>query len=155
MELDPSGAYELLAKLGEGSYGSVFTARDVRSQQAVALKVIPLEGDEVGADTQREIAIFKAVSDQSPFLVNYFSSFVAARQLFIAMELCAGGSVADLIEVCGITLDEPELAEVAASSLLGLAYLHSRGLIHRDVKGGNLLITEDGVCKLSDFGVSV
>ena len=65
-ELDPTGRFELLELLGEGSYGCVYTARDVASRAVVALKVIPLEGDEAGADIQREIAILKQVSDQSP-----------------------------------------------------------------------------------------
>ncbi len=131
-ELDPTGRFELLELLGEGSYGCVYTARDVASRQVVALKVVPLEGDEAGADIQREIAILKQVSDQSPYVVSYSTSFVAARRLYIAMELCAGGSIADLIAECGITLDEEELAEVAAAALKALAFLHAQGIIHRE-----------------------
>jgi serine/threonine protein kinase len=74
--------------------------------------------------------------------------------LFIAMEFCGGGSVADLMSLCGITLEEPEIAAVVASTLKGLAYLHGNRLIHRDLKAGNVLLTTDGRAKLADFGVS-
>ena len=70
------------------------------------------------------------------------------------MEYCGGGSVADIIAVTGQTLSEPEIAEVLAAMLLGLEYLHANRIIHRDVKAGNALLTEEGAAKLADFGVS-
>ena len=64
------------------------------------------------------------------------------------MDYCAGGSVSDLMDRFGKTLIEEEIAGICASSLKGLAYLHSTGIIHRDIKAANILVTEDGRVKL-------
>ena len=74
--------------------------------------------------------------------------------VLLLQEYCAGGSVADLMALCGITLEESEIAEVVACVLKGLHYLHENRLIHRDLKAGNVLLTDDGGAKLADFGVS-
>ena len=78
----------------------------------------------------------------------------SGRAVQIVMQYCGAGSVADLMAITGCTLTEPEIAEVLAAVLKGLEYLHSHKLIHRDLKAGNVLLTEDGAAKLADFGVS-
>lgn len=152
--LDPSQQYEILAKLGEGSYGEVYTARDRATNQVVALKVIPVEGDSAGSDIQKEIEILKSLQERCPYIISYMKSYVSSGFLYIAMEMAGGGSVADLMSLCGITLDEPEMQVVVAAMLKGLSYLHEHRLIHRDIKAGNVLLTLDGTAKLADFGVS-
>lgn len=72
----------------------------------------------------------------------------------IVMEYCGAGSIADVIGVCGSVLTEDEIADVCASMLLGLAYLHKNHNIHRDIKAGNVLLTPEGQAKIADFGVS-
>lgn len=70
------------------------------------------------------------------------------------MEFCAGGSVSDLYAATGKGLGELEIAHIMQQSLQGLAYLHDEHKIHRDIKGGNILLTQDGRVKLADLGVS-
>ena len=70
------------------------------------------------------------------------------------MQYCAAGSVSDLMEIGGVCLTEEQAKYTLAGTLLGLQYLHAKKLIHRDLKGGNILLTEDGGVRLADFGVS-
>jgi serine/threonine kinase 3 len=117
----------------------------------VAIKVIPVEADIT--ELRKEIAILEKC--KSPYIVQYMGSYRSEGDLWIAMELCAAGSLADLMAIADITLLEDEIAEVMAMVLKGLQYLHEeRRIIHRDLKAGNVLLGEDGSCKLADFGVS-
>jgi serine/threonine protein kinase len=89
------------------------------------------------------------------FVVRYLGSYTKDSTLWIVMELCEPGSVADAMRMLKTTLKEEQIRMVCASVLNSLFYLHSRKLIHRDVKGGNILLTRQGQAKLCDFGVSV
>ncbi|KAE9318350.1 Serine/threonine-protein kinase 3 [Phytophthora fragariae] len=152
---NPEDVYEVLERIGEGSYGKVYKAVNKLSAEVVALKVVPVESDDRAAfdELTREIRILERC--ESPFVVQYCGSFSYESQLWIAMEFCAAGSLADLHVLRERqVLSEAEIAAVCANVVLGLAHLHSRGLIHRDIKAGNLLLNADGVAKLADFGVS-
>ncbi|OWZ14737.1 Protein kinase [Phytophthora megakarya] len=152
---NPEVVYEVLERIGEGSYGRVYKAVNKTNAEVVALKVVPLENEDRTAfdELTREIHILERC--KSPFVVHYRGSFAYESQLWIAMEFCAAGSLADLHVLRGRhVLSEAEIAAVCANVALGLAHLHSLGLIHRDIKAGNLLLNGDGVTKLADFGVS-
>lgn len=145
-----AGDFTIVEKLGEGSYGAVYAAQRSSDGALVAIKVLPLDGDM--SELRKEISILCRCA--SPHVVSFFGSFVKDGSIHIVMENCGGGSLADLLAVCGVTLMEEEIADVAACALLGLRYLHASKLIHRDLKAGNILLTEDGAAKLADFGVS-
>ncbi|TVU44971.1 hypothetical protein EJB05_04436 [Eragrostis curvula] len=150
---DPSTKYELLHELGKGSYGAVYKARDLRTQELVAVKIISLtEGEEGYEDIRGEIEMLQQCSH--PNVVRYFGSYQGEEYLWIIMEYCGGGSVADLIGVTDEALDESQIAYICREALKGLAYLHSIFKVHRDIKGGNILLTEQGEVKLGDFGVA-
>ncbi|KAG1693989.1 hypothetical protein DVH05_022007 [Phytophthora capsici] len=152
---NPEEVYEVLERIGEGSYGKVYKAVNKANAEVVALKVVPVESEDRGEfdELTREIRILERC--ESPFVVHYRGSFSYESQLWIAMEFCAAGSLADLhVLRRRLVLSEAEIAAVCANVALGLAHLHSRGLIHRDIKAGNLLLNGDGVTKLADFGVS-
>ncbi|KAL6637875.1 hypothetical protein ACP70R_025447 [Stipagrostis hirtigluma subsp. patula] len=150
---DPSTKYELLHELGKGSYGAVYKARDLRTQELVAVKIISLtEGEEGYEDIRGEIEMLQQCSH--PNVVRYFGSYQGEEYLWIIMEYCGGGSVADLIGITEEPLDESQIAYVCREALKGLAYLHSIFKVHRDIKGGNILLTEQGEVKLGDFGVA-
>ncbi|XP_051117644.1 serine/threonine-protein kinase 1-like [Andrographis paniculata] len=150
---DPSTKYELLHELGKGSYGAVYKARDRRTSELVAIKVISLsEGEEGYEEIRGEIEMLQQCSH--PNVVRYLGSYQGEEFLWIVMEYCGGGSVADLINVTDEPLEEYQIAYICREALKGLSYLHSIFKVHRDIKGGNILLTEQGEVKLGDFGVA-
>ena len=151
-EEDPDALFEMIAKLGEGSYGSVYKALDRRDDRIVAIKILEME-DEDTAELQREINILKQCS--SEYIVGYKGSFEKDSKVWIVMEFFDAGSLNDLMAICDKTLTEAQIAIVMKMSLEGLAYLHGIKKIHRDVKSGNILLNMEGDCKLADFGVKL
>lgn len=157
---DPNDVFDLEECLGEGSYGEVYTAfykdRKQNGGKPLAMKIIPVESEEDKKELAKEIKILKQTKD--PSIVNYFGAWVETKsnpqKIWIAMELCDAGSVNDLIHFCNYSLEENEIKAIVASALLGLCYLHKNDMIHRDIKAGNILLTDDGEAKLADFGVS-
>ncbi|XP_057777369.1 serine/threonine-protein kinase 1 isoform X2 [Salvia miltiorrhiza] len=150
---DPSTKYELLHELGKGSYGAVYKARDLRTSELVAVKVISLsEGEEGYEEIRGEIEMLQQCSH--PNVVRYLGSYQGEEFLWIVMEYCGGGSVADLMNVTDEALEEYQIAYICREALKGLSYLHSIFKVHRDIKGGNILLTEQGEVKLGDFGVA-
>jgi serine/threonine protein kinase len=150
--VDPSERFELLQPLGRGSYGSVYMARLLETGDIVAVKIIPLTDNAEIASIQKEIAILRDCSH--PNIVRYYGSCRAADALWIAMEYCAGGSVSDVMHALERPLEESMIAYICGEALKGLTYLHSNGRVHRDIKCGNILLTEQGDVKLADFGVA-
>ena len=150
-------SYRLLQLIGKGSYGRVFRARDVSSNQLVAVKVIELPPGEqsFGEDVRREVEALS--SCVCPFVLKYFGSFLHAERWWLVTELCHAGSLADVMAAMGKPLDAPALAAALCAALAALHYLHGREpmIMHRDVKAANLLLTNRGEVKLADFGVSV
>ncbi|KAJ8760452.1 hypothetical protein K2173_015119 [Erythroxylum novogranatense] len=150
---DPTTKYELLNELGKGSYGSVYKARDLRTSELVAIKIISLvEGEEGYEEIRGEIEMLQQCNH--PNVVRYFGSYQGEEYLWIVMEYCGGGSVADLMNVTEEPLEENQIAFICREALKGLAYLHAISKVHRDIKGGNILLTEQGEVKLGDFGVA-
>lgn len=146
----PDEVFDLLEKLGEGAYGSVFKAIYKEAGQVVAIKQVPVESDL--QEIIKEIAIMQQCD--SPFVVKYYGSYFKNTDLWIVMEYCGAGSVADIIRLRRKTLTEEEIATVLRDTLKGLEYLHFMRKIHRDVKAGNILLNTDGHSKLADFGVA-
>ncbi|XP_051146279.1 serine/threonine-protein kinase 1-like [Andrographis paniculata] len=150
---DPYTKYELLSELGKGAYGVVYKARDVKTSELVAIKVISLsEGEEGYDDIQGEIEMLQQCSH--PNVIRYFGSYQWEEYLWIVMEYCGIGSVAGLINATDGPLEEHEIAFICREALKGLAYLHLIFKVHRDIKGGNILLTDQGEVKLGDFGVA-
>ena len=150
----PEDLFELLEQLGKGSYGAVYKARHRPSGTIVAVKVIPLSGeDEEGLeDIRREIAVLRECVH--PNVVRYFGSFMGTEYLWIVMEHCGGGSVRDILSASNRPLREAQIAYLCGETLKGLVYLHSIFKVHRDIKCSNILLTESGGVKLADFGVA-
>ncbi|NXA86559.1 M4K3 kinase, partial [Melanocharis versteri] len=103
------------------------------------------------AVVQQEIIMMKDC--KHPNIVAYFGSYLRRDKLWICMEFCGGGSLQDIYHVTG-PLSEQQIAYVSRETLQGLYYLHSKGKMHRDIKGANILLTDNGHVKLADFGVS-
>lgn len=149
---DPRELFEMLSQLGRGSYGAVYKARDRATGDIVAVKVVPLSEGDDPAEMAHEITVLAACDH--PNVVRYLGSWQAPNALWIAMEYCAGGSVSDLMRASDAPLTEDLIAFVTANTLAGLAYLHSVGKLHRDIKCANILLGADGSVKLADFGVA-
>ena len=160
-DVDPNAHFEILRRLGHGSFGTVCLARP-RSADAhgnrdeVAVKMIPVGTDEDLRLVYAEVETLRALAH--PNIVRYLGTYRSMDAVWLAMEFCAGGSVDSLgkaLDPTGVAaLPEPVIAYVCREVLKGLAYLHKRRIIHRDVKAGNLLLTADGHLKMTDFGTS-
>ncbi|KAI8851327.1 sterile 20-like kinase 3 [Chytridium lagenaria] len=143
--------YLLQELVGSGSYGNVYKGLDTVTNEVVAIKVVDLEDNEDDmTDIQREVSILSGL--RSPYVTKYYGSFISDTKLYIVMELCTGGSCQDILQPH--PLPERLIALILHQILHGLAYLHARGKIHRDIKAANILLTGDGRAKLADFGVS-
>jgi serine/threonine protein kinase len=158
---DKSADLSLLNLLGEGSFGAVYKSLHKPTGAIVAVKIIPNTGGTASEDEKIKGEIDILSRCDSPYIVGYFECFIRPPtekpgEMWIVMEFCEGGSMTDLIEAsAGYTLPEDCIRAVCASIVLGLEYLHGvASVCHRDIKCGNVLLTDDGHVKLADFGVS-
>ncbi|KAL2918803.1 hypothetical protein HK105_201637 [Polyrhizophydium stewartii] len=155
---DPEQLYELLEHIGTGSYGEVFKARHVASGSFAAVKVIKLEPGEELSEVLNEVNFLRDCRHRN--IVAYMGSYMKRGQvkgqkiIWIVMEFCGGGSVEGTCKSLRGSLTEQEIVCILRESLQGLEFLHSRNKIHRDIKCGNILMTDKGEVKLADFGVS-
>ncbi|XP_075215565.1 serine/threonine-protein kinase hippo isoform X2 [Lycorma delicatula] len=146
----PEEVFDIICKLGEGSYGSVYKALHKESGQVLAIKQVPVDTDL--QEIIKEISIMQQCD--SPFVVKYYGSYFKNTDLWIVMEYCGAGSVSDIMRLRKKTLTEEEIATILSDTLKGLEYLHLRRKIHRDIKAGNILLNTEGHAKLADFGVA-
>ncbi|XP_052452107.1 TRAF2 and NCK interacting kinase b isoform X3 [Carassius gibelio] len=156
---DPAGIFELVELVGNGTYGQVYKGRHVKTGQLAAIKVMDVTGDEE-EEIKAEINMLKKYSHHRN-IATYYGAFIKKNppgmddQLWLVMEFCGAGSVTDLIKnTKGNTLKEEWTAYICREILRGLTHLHQHKVIHRDIKGQNVLLTENAEVKLVDFGVS-
>ncbi|XP_070685142.1 mitogen-activated protein kinase kinase kinase kinase 5-like isoform X2 [Pempheris klunzingeri] len=148
---NPQDDFEILLRVGGGTYGEVYKARNKQNGELAAIKVIKMEPEDDFSIIQQEIVIVK--SCKHPNIVAYYGSYIRANKLWICMEFCGGGSLQDVYHVTG-PLFEPQIAYICREMLQGLDYLHAQKKIHRDIKGANILLNDLGEVKLADFGIS-
>ncbi|XP_077465473.1 mitogen-activated protein kinase kinase kinase kinase 4-like isoform X2 [Stigmatopora argus] len=156
---DPAGIFELVEVVGNGTYGQVYKGRHVKTGQMAAIKVMEVTEEEE-EEIKLEINMLKSYSHHRN-IATYYGAFVKKspagqdHQLWLVMEYCGAGSVTDLVKKTkGNCLKEDWIAYICREVLRGLSHLHSHHVIHRDIKGQNVLLTENAEVKLVDFGVS-
>ncbi|XP_051275029.1 misshapen-like kinase 1 isoform X3 [Dicentrarchus labrax] len=156
---DPAGIFELVEVVGNGTYGQVYKGRHVKTGQLAAIKVMEVTEEEE-EEIKLEINMLKSYSHHRN-IATYYGAFIKKgpagqdHQLWLVMEYCGAGSVTDLVKKTkGNSLKEDWIAYICREVLRGLSHLHSHHVIHRDIKGQNVLLTENAEVKLVDFGVS-
>ncbi|XP_064337882.1 mitogen-activated protein kinase kinase kinase kinase 4 isoform X23 [Camelus dromedarius] len=156
---DPAGIFELVEVVGNGTYGQVYKGRHVKTGQLAAIKVMDVTEDEE-EEIKLEINMLKKYSHHRN-IATYYGAFIKKSppghddQLWLVMEFCGAGSITDLVKnTKGNALKEDWIAYISREILRGLAHLHIHHVIHRDIKGQNVLLTENAEVKLVDFGVS-
>ncbi|CAF1030666.1 unnamed protein product [Rotaria sordida] len=149
---DPEKLFIDLREIGHGNFGAVYYARNSETNEIVAIKKMSAgrkQNAETWQDILNEIRFLRELNHRH--CIAYRGCYLKEYTTWLAMEYCLG-SAADLIEVHKKPLNEGEIATIVCDTLSALDYLHSMHRIHRDIKAGNILLTEDAVVKLADFG---
>ena len=145
--------YKILSKLGEGGMGVVYKAEDLKLHRFVALKFLPPHVSDDDA-TQRFVNEAHAVSalDHPNICAIHEIDQTPEGQMFIVMPCYEGASLQAMVKQGPLDLDRA--VDIASQAAKGLAKAHEKGIIHRDVKPGNILVTSDGLTKIVDFGLA-
>uniref|UniRef100_A0A8C6UL27 non-specific serine/threonine protein kinase n=1 Tax=Neogobius melanostomus TaxID=47308 RepID=A0A8C6UL27_9GOBI len=148
---DPRSYLENFVKIGEGSTGVVCIATEKHSGRQVAVKMMDLRRQQRRELLLMRYGIVVIMRDyQHRNVVEMFKSALVEEELWVIMEYLQGGALTNIVSETRLT--EEQIATVCEAVLQALAYLHSQGVIHRDIKSDSILLTLDGRVKLSDFG---
>ncbi|XP_056848104.1 probable serine/threonine protein kinase IRE3 isoform X2 [Raphanus sativus] len=146
--------FDELKEISRGAFGRVLLAKKRTTGDLFAIKVLKK------ADMIRKNAVESILAERdilinvrNPFVVRFFYSFTSRENLYLVMEYLGGGDFYSLLKNIGC-MDESNARVYIAEVILALEYLHSEGVVHRDLKPDNLLIAHDGHVKLTDFGLS-
>lgn len=146
---DPTLLYSKIKKVGQGASGLVFVAKTVSSGRKVAIKQMDLSQQPRKELIVNEIIVMK--ESQHANIVNFLDAFLLkGSELWVVMEFMEGGALTDVIENNKLT--EDQIAAICLETCRGLQHLHSRSIIHRDIKSDNLLMNSQGEVKITDFG---
>ena len=168
---DPEDLFTLLYPIGHGGFGTVYKAIHNSTNKVVAIKIIDfiknIKNSQINYNynkniclnyyaVQQEISLMK-LGNKSKYIVNYYGSYFSrnTNTLWLILEYCSSGSAIDLMIAMNRTFTEIEISTIMENVLQGLITIHSINLIHRDIKGANILLSEDGYAKLGDFGVGI
>ncbi|KAL0079875.1 kinase-like domain-containing protein, partial [Phycomyces blakesleeanus] len=145
---DPAKLYTDMVKIGQGASGGVYTSYRTGTQTLVAIKQMNLEKQPKKELIINEIKVMK--QSTHPNIVNFIDSYLWKGDLWVVMEYMEGGSLTDVVTCSMVT--EGQIAAVCREVLEGLKHLHANGVIHRDIKSDNILLSLQGDIKLTDFG---
>ena len=166
---NPEDLFTLLYPIGHGGFGKVYKAVHNETNTIVAIKIVDfiniknISQNENIKDlcfnyhtAQKETSLMK-LGNKSKYIVDYYGSYFSRKTntLWLILEYCSSGSSIDLMLAMKRTYTELEISTIIENVLQGLIFIHSMNLIHRDIKGANILLSEDGYAKLGDFGVGI
>ena len=161
---NPEDLFTLQYPIGHGAFGSVYKAIHKSTNKLYAIKIIDYSKDNNKDNNnminynylsiQQETSLMRLIN-KSNFIVKYYGSYFSRKSntLWLILEYCSSGSAIDLMLSMDRTFSEVEVATIMEMVLQGLILIHSKQLMHRDIKGANILLSEDGYAKLGDFGV--
>ncbi|KAI9007065.1 kinase-like domain-containing protein [Gaertneriomyces semiglobifer] len=150
---NPREMFEVQEKLGEGAFGAVYKVVLKQTGFLMAAKEVLVGRMNDRTSIQKEIDMLRQCRHKNT--VQYYGCCnVDDDSIWILTDYCAAGSIADCFELTGSTFSESQIAIILAATVEALAFLHRRGIVHRDVKCANILLTENAVVKIADFGVS-
>uniref|UniRef100_A0A2P2I804 cyclin-dependent kinase n=1 Tax=Hirondellea gigas TaxID=1518452 RepID=A0A2P2I804_9CRUS len=149
------GEFEKLNRIGEGTYGVVYRARDKRTNDIVALKKIRMEHEKDGMPVSglREILLLQQCKHENIVSMHQVVVGKSLSSVFLVMEYCEQ-DLASLLDHMAVPFMEAQTKCIFIQVLKGLAYLHSCDIVHRDLKVSNLLLTNTGCLKIADFGLA-
>ncbi|KIW04409.1 uncharacterized protein PV09_04685 [Verruconis gallopava] len=145
---NPKELYCSFNKIGQGASGGVYTAIERATNRCVAIKQMNLEQQPKKDLIVNEILVMRESRHKN--IVNFMDSYLVQGDLWVVMEYMEGGSLTDVVTYNMMT--EGQIAAVCRETLQGLQHLHSKGVIHRDIKSDNVLLSMEGNIKLTDFG---
>lgn len=152
--IGPQGRYRLAGELGRGAMGTVHRAFDIVLEREVALKELPVH---LAQDPQRVVRFRQEARTLArlshPGIVQVYDLIEEQGRLWLALELVEGGSLEEFLEERG-ALPVDEACRLGEQVTAALAYIHGRGVIHRDLKPGNVLLNREGQAKITDFGLA-
>ena len=162
---NPEDLFTLLYPIGNGGFGKVYKAIHNSSKQIYAIKIIDYtKGNNNDKSNisfnyksiQQETSLMRLVN-KSDYIIKYYGSYYSreSNTIWLILEYCSSGSAVDLMLSMGRTLSEVEVSTIMEMVLKGLMYIHKLNLIHRDIKGANIMLSEDGYAKLGDFGIGI
>ncbi|OCT89965.1 hypothetical protein XELAEV_18018581mg [Xenopus laevis] len=151
-DINPEQEWEILGELGDGAFGKVYKAQQRGKRALAAVKVVDISSEEALEDHVAEINILGQC--QHPNILALLEATYWEKKLWILLEFCAGGALDGVMLELGHGLLESQIRVVCFQTLLALQYLHNHKIIHRDLKAGNILLTQQGDVRLADFGVS-
>ncbi|ODV85557.1 hypothetical protein CANARDRAFT_176005 [[Candida] arabinofermentans NRRL YB-2248] len=146
---NPNEKYHNLIKIGQGASGGVYTAYEDGTNFCVAIKQMELERQPKKELIINEILVMKG--SQHKNIVNFIEAYLLKKDLWVVMEYMEGGSLTDIVTHSD-PMSERQIGAVCRETLQGLKFLHSKGIIHRDIKSDNILLSLEGDIKLTDFG---
>ncbi|KAH8861461.1 Mitogen-activated protein kinase kinase kinase kinase 5 [Schistosoma japonicum] len=149
---DPKEEYKLIQSIGTGTYGEVYKAIRLRTKEFAAVKIIKVDAKDDVRTILQEIQTLRECRHCN--IVQFFGSYFRNNKLWICMEFCGGFSMQDIYTNIQRPIEENCIAFVSRETLRGIEYMHKAGKIHRDIKGANILLTNDGDVKIADFGVA-
>lgn len=161
---NPEDLFTIQYPIGHGAFGTVYKAVHNSTNKIYAIKIIDYSKDNNKDNNniinynyksvQQETSLMRKVSN-SDYIVKYYGSYFSRKTntIWLILEYCSSGSAIDLMLSMDRTFSEVEVATIMEMILKGLTVMHSENLIHRDIKGANILISEEGYAKLGDFGV--
>jgi NIMA (never in mitosis gene a)-related kinase len=144
--------YEMICKIGQGSFGTVYKVKRKADKQVLVMKMIkvPTLSKKHQQESLHEVTILSSLNN--PYIVKYYESFVENSTLHIIMEYCEKGDLSNLLKKQ--TLSEAKVWKFFIQICIGLEYLHSRQILHRDIKTLNIFLAADDSVRIGDLGVA-